>query len=105
VTCSLTRFPMISDSSPSGWIQESHSPLADRISQGLLDLHFLLFLISDRKWVSSHCMRRANRKDTLVANSDMSEVGCSSKRKFPSLDLILTSCAYMRNDLRAMVEK
>jgi hypothetical protein len=35
----------------------------------------------------------------------MLEVGCSSKRKFPSLDLILTSCAYMGDDSGAVVEK
>jgi hypothetical protein len=43
---------------------------------------------------------------TLVTNSDMSELGRSSKRKLPSLDLILTSCACIElNDSRAVVER
>jgi hypothetical protein len=34
---------------------------------------------------------------TLATKSEMSEVGCSSKRKLPSLDLILTSFVRVRN--------
>jgi hypothetical protein len=55
----------------------------------LRGLHFPLFLKSDTtldkwRWIGSET-------DTLVTNSETSEVGCSSKRKLPSLDLTLTS--------------
>lgn len=52
-------------------------------------LDFLLFLKPDTKW--DNCALYRIRNGTLVINSEMPAVGSSSKRKLPSLDLILTS--------------
>lgn len=48
---------------------------------------------------------RGSEVHTLVTNSEMSEVGCSSKRKLPSLDLILTSFVQVRQEVLGSGER